>query len=269
MWYPLKRKVKFYRINEEINLNNTQFSNSFKFREYHFEKYRYTDMRSGAEYHFIACLHSGRCRIVTKSQSLELTAGDIFYIPKNLPYQSYWYGNPAIEFASYGFHYFPNIEERIYSLQKIPTTAEYVEMINGVIPNNEHDSGAIFRFYELLSKLLPEMTYITRNNREEFLVKAEQYLRENPHIRMSELAKICGISESGLYTVFKRLSDCTPNEMRQRMLLERAVELLEQTDLSVEQISDILQFSSSSYFRKILRQHTGLSPSQIRKRSSF
>ena len=118
-------------------------------------------------------------------------------------------------------------------------------MINGVIPNNEHDSGAIFRFYELLSKLLPEMTYITRNNREEFLVKAEQYLRENPHIRMSELAKICGISESGLYTVFKRLSDCTPNEMRQRMLLERAVELLEQTDLSVEQISDILQFSSS------------------------
>lgn len=250
-------------------MNNTQFSNSFKFQEYHFEKSRYSDMRKGAEYHFIACLRKGRCRIVTSSQSLELVEGDVFYIPKNLPYQSYWYGDPAIEFASFGFHYFPNTEERVYPLQKIPATEEDMTLINQVVHSNEYCSGAIFRFYTLLSKLLPKMVCATQNSRKELLIKAEQHLRENPHIRMRELAKFCGISESGLYTVFKLSAGCTPNEMRQRALLEKAVELLKQTDLSVEQISDMLHFSSSSYFRKILKQHTGLSPTQIRKGSSI
>lgn len=250
-------------------MNNTQFSNSFKFQEYHFEKSRYSDMRKGAEYHFIACLRKGRCRIVTSSQSLELVEGDVFYIPKNLPYQSYWYGDPAIEFASFGFHYFPNTEERVYPLQKIPATEEDMALINQVVHSNEYCSGAIFRFYTLLSKLLPKMVCATQNSRKELLIKAEQHLRENPHIRMRELAKFCGISESGLYTVFKLSAGCTPNEMRQRALLEKAVELLKQTDLSVEQISDMLHFSSSSYFRKILKQHTGLSPTQIRKGSSI
>ncbi|MBE6959924.1 MAG: AraC family transcriptional regulator [Ruminococcaceae bacterium] len=250
-------------------MNNTQFSNSFKFRVYRFEKYRHTDMRSGAEYHFVACLRKGRCRIVTKSQTLDLQPGDVFYIPKNLPYQSYWQGDPAIEFASYGFHYFPNAEARVYPLQKIQATPEDMERIDRVIQNGEYCSGAIFRFYELLSRLLPGMTYIAQNNREALLIKAEQRLRENPHISMGELAKFCGISESGLYMAFKRSADCTPNEMRQRVLLERATELLEQTNLSVEQISDMLRFSSSSYFRKILKQHTGLTPTQIRKGSSM
>ena len=269
MWYSLENKVKSYKISEETLMNNTQFSNTFKFKEYRFEKSRYTDMRKGAEYHFIACLRKGRCRIVTRSQTLELVEGDVFYIPKNLPYQSYWHGDPAIEFASFGFHFFPNTEERVYSLQKIRVDAEDMSRINQVIHGNECCSDAIFRFYALLSELLPKMVCITPNNKKDVLIKAEQYLRENPHIHMRQLAKVCGISESGLYTAFKRWAGCTPNEMRQRVLLETAVELLEQTDYSIEQISDMLHFSSSSYFRKVLKQHTKLSPTQIRKGASI
>jgi len=52
------------------------------------------------------------------------------------------------------------------------------------------------------------------------------------------------------------------HEMRSR---GHSVHLLTSTDLSPSQISDSLGFSSVSYFRKVLRQHTGQSPLQIRK----
>ena len=56
----------------------------------------------------------------------------------------------------------------------------------------------------------------------------------------------------------------TPNEMRQQIAVEMAVKLLITTEKSVQQISDKLGFSSTDYFRRILRKHTGKTPRQIR-----
>ena len=41
------------------------------------------------------------------------------------------------------------------------------------------------------------------------------------------------------------------------------------TDKKIEEISSMLNFSSSSYFRKILKQHTGKTPREIRKNRGF
>ena len=75
---------------------------------------------------------------------------------------------------------------------------------------------------------------------------------------------MCSLSEPHLYYLFKKAGEVTPNEYRQKSLCDRAVELLITTDNSVEAISDMLGFSSSSYFRKILKKHTGKSPREIR-----
>lgn len=250
-------------------MNNTQFSSSFKLREYHFEKYRYADRRSGAEYHFIAYLREGSCRIVSRQGTLELSAGDIFYIPKNLPYESYWSGSDAIRFASFGFTYFPNTEERIYPLQRISSSPEDVKLADQVIRHSDSCSGAIFRFYALLARLLPKMTCTSGEPRKHILSLAEHYLRENPFAQIRDVANYCNISESGLYAAFKRLSHQTPNDLRQKILVDKAIALLEETDISIEEICSSLHFSSASYFRKVLKKHTGLTPSQIRKQASF
>ena len=57
----------------------------------------------------------------------------------------------------------------------------------------------------------------------------------------------------------------TPHALRQKILVEKAVELLTTTDIPIEEVSDRLGFSSSSYFRKILFAQTGKTPSAIRK----
>lgn len=249
-------------------MNNTIFSNSFAFREFRFKKnYRYTDMRSGADRHFIAYMRKGHCRIVCEQGTLEISEGDIFYIPMNLRYQSYWYGDGAICFDSFGFQFFPNREQRDYLLQKIaPTTADLtlVEQVTGC---DESSSHAIFVFYELLGRLLPRMIYTTAHN--EILMKAERFLYANPFGQTAAVAKACGISESGLYAAFKRSAGYTPNTLRQKVLVDKAVQLLVETDIPVEEISSRLRFSSTSYFRKVLKKHIGLTPSQVRKKALF
>lgn len=82
---------------------------------------------------------------------------------------------------------------------------------------------------------------------------------------MEQVASYCGVSQTALYNAFRQQLGITPNGMRQGILCEAARELLVTTGLSVEEISSRLGFSSSSYFRKVLFQHTGKTPLAIRK----
>ena len=56
-----------------------------------------------------------------------------------------------------------------------------------------------------------------------------------------------------------------PNSYRQKVLCDKASEILATTDLSIEEISSMLKFSSAAYFRKIFKEHTGTTPSGFRK----
>ena len=99
--------------------------------------------------------------------------------------------------------------------------------------------------------------------------KTEEFFRSHPNGGIGEAARRCGISESGLYALFQRSGRSTPNELRQKILVEKARELLVSTDRPVEEISRQLNFSSESYFLKILKKYTGLTPREIRKRVAF
>ena len=73
------------------------------------------------------------------------------------------------------------------------------------------------------------------------------------------------MSESGLYAFMREHGHTTPIGLKNRLLVEKAVELLSSTDLSVEEISARLGFCSSAYFRKIVKEQTGKTPTQLRK----
>ena len=85
------------------------------------------------------------------------------------------------------------------------------------------------------------------------------------HQRISELAKNCAVSEAALYSAFDKASDVTLNQLRNNLLLEKAKDILISTDKSIEYISDILQFSSTSYFRKKFKQYFNMAPTEMWK----
>ncbi len=221
--------------------------------------------------HFIGLLRKGTAKLVSGSTVVQVKPGELFYIPEGEPYQSYWYGDDRgdIEFDSFGFLLFPGADLKMYALQKLPVDGQIMALVDAIAGSRQVCCASLGDLYHLLALLMPHMASTSRHEERRILTEAENYLWEHPQARMAEVAKYCGISESGLYSTFSREGGQTPNGLRQQILAKKAAELLQTTDMSVEDVSSRLGFSSSSYFRKVLKKHTGMTPRELRKQAKW
>ena len=251
-------------------MNSENFFNGFRFNIIKFNKYHLTDnTKDPVPYHYFAMLIKGTAKIEARDTVLSLKPGEIFYIPKGIKYQSQWFGEGGkqVEFFSFGFEISPI--NKTFALQKINCSDEARMLFDNLckeIPYKEKGIGALYYFFE---KVSDSMKLSEKKFTNETLEKALGYIKENPRARVSEIADFCGVSESGLYLLIKKQTDKTPNEIRLKILCDKAVVLLSTTNKSVQEISDTLEFSSTSYFRKILKAHTGKTPLKIRQESYF
>lgn len=94
-----------------------------------------------------------------------------------------------------------------------------------------------------------------------------EYIDRHLHTPLSvrDISKSCGISKSALYSGFHAQFGCTVSGYINKRRTERAKELLDTTDMSVEEISQRVGYSSASYFSKIFKRITGVSPLTYRK----
>ena len=247
-------------------MNDITFTSGFNFRTIVFDKFHHTDNRAGAPEHYFAYMLSGRCKITTESETVEIHEGDIFYIPNKCSYQSYWYGEPEIKFVSLGFICLPNFENRSYPVQTIPSDPQSVDIILSLADHMTLSASDIGTFYTLVGILMPKMSHYTLCRTREIVEKTQKFLAEHPFAKTADVAKYCAVSEAALYSAFQKASDITPNQLRNQLILEKAKDILITTDKPIEYISNLLQFSSASYFRKKFKEHFNMTPKEMRKR---
>ena len=249
---------------------STKLYNNFCFLKVNFEKFHYTDNRVGSQYHYFAYMEKGTSKIVSKDKTIYVKEGDIFYIPKGTGYQSYWYGSQEISFFSYACNDLLASDTLSLDLQVINCPQQLAVQLTA-IPTDEDEisTQTIGNFFSTVAKLLPYMEKVNVSETKKLYAYAKKYLNDNPCCSNTQLAAVCNISLPYLYKIFKKYNSESPNICRQKVLCSRAAELLITTDLSIEQISCILEFSSSCYFRKIFKEHLGQTPSEFRKLYSF
>ena len=237
--------------------------------DFRFERFSFRDSHEtvpkNSPHHYLILPISGSGRIETQAETLPLHPGQICYIPKGLRFGSSWQGNPHIEYLSFAFSNLPEAEQRAYELQVIAQTNDVLSLLQS-LPTDPAllDSLALSRFYEALSQITKALRYSKSAAHSKLAEMAIHHIRRQPNAAIADIAKICGVSQSYLYTEFRNATGTTPNRYRNRILAQLAVELLTSTDMTVESISEKLEFSSPSYFRKVIRQLTGRTPSQIR-----
>lgn len=247
-------------------MNDIISYNKFNFRKLTRNKFHYTDNRSGLPMHFIGYMIKGTAKIVSNDITVLVNEGELFYIPKNLGYQSYWYGDEKIEFLSLGFLDFGINGNTNFKLQTIPADKKIVDKLMEVpIIGINIDCRAISLFYDAMADIIVNMESSFKSRGEMIVEEIKQCVEKNPHASFSQIADMCSVSQPYLYLLFKRNMNITPNEFRQKVLCKMGMELLITTDKKVEEISGILNFSSGSYFRKVLKKHTGKTPREIRK----
>ena len=265
-----KNEVNLSNVKGLYIMNNIDFFNEFSFNVYKFDKYHFTDnSKTPLPYHYFVSLIQGSGKIRYKNKEILLSPGEILYFPKGLKYQSHWFGNEndEVAFYSFGFKKIPVLDS--FVLQKINCTQKAKDVFNELCEEVPITPKAVGKLYYFFGEVSDNMIKSERSFTNHTVEKAVEVITENPDIKISELAKLCSVSESGIYILFKKFLKKTPNEVRLEIICDKAVSLLTTTNETVQTISDILGFSSTSYFRKILKKYTNKTPLEIRKDAIF
>lgn len=103
--------------------------------------------------------------------------------------------------------------------------------------------------------------------RERRFFQAQQIIqRELGNITVSILAERLGLSERTLRDLFQEFGGCGTKRYILHVKLETACYLLENTSKNLEEIADILGFSSQFHFSRTFHQSLGMSPGVWRSR---
>ena len=98
---------------------------------------------------------------------------------------------------------------------------------------------------------------------EEALQYLSEHIEENPTV--SHLAELCNFSQVYFRKIFRAALGVSPNEYTNLLRFDRARNYLEYGEISVQEISDTLGFSSVSHFIKEFKCQYGCSPLKYRK----
>ncbi len=120
---------------------------------------------------------------------------------------------------------------------------------------------------------IPPVGVITRQSTDTLaitdraVIRAIKFIRENSGkpVQVREVANIAGVSRRVLERRFKKVLGSTPADHVRHSHLERAKQLLNDTDLPMSDIAESSGFGSSAYMSYIFRKELGISPLSYRR----
>ncbi len=101
----------------------------------------------------------------------------------------------------------------------------------------------------------------------ERLIQVINHMNQNfaQPISLEKYADMCYVSLSRFMHLFKDYTGYSPYRFQLKIRMERAVEMLEYTALSVEEIAEMVGYEDCSYFCRIFKRFTGHTPLFYRK----
>lgn len=136
-------------------------------------------------------------------------------------------------------------------MQMMPTMKDVHEYISGL-------------YNKLISTMYDRKKYYTI----EIAEKAKKYIDENYHdhnLRVEDIAFNVFVHESYLRLLFKKHIGITIGQYLTETRMERAKDLLRNSNLSYADISQKTGYNDAAYFSKCFKKHYKVSPSEYRK----
>lgn len=129
--------------------------------------------------------------------------------------------------------------------------------------------------YHELEKILKEFFLLlettldseTQKRESDLFYKIQQYIEENCYqeLKLSDLANIFHLNYTYLSTIFYQKTKEHFSDYLNRIRIEKAKQLLQTQNLSIQQISMQAGFMNQGYFSKIFKNHVGLSPKEYQQ----
>ena len=157
--------------------------------------------------------------------------------------------------------------EKVTNYHKIKSL--FLEMYN-----IKHASPIDYKWHEqfILSQLLYETAknhffYEKKQNHVHLINWVIKYFSEHyqENISLDDIINSVNISKSHFIRIFREYTNHTPMDYLNHFRIERAKELLCQTELSIKNISIDVGFSDEFYFSRLFKKRVGVSPQHYRK----
>lgn len=239
----------------------------------------------------ILYIKKGKINLITESESLILSVGDIAFVSPNEIHsikscdQNVEYFALVISEALITFpekHFFqqqftsPVFLGQIKLPRSIPPSEDFYETISSSL--EKICAKADYGDPEILSLLLHCFIQLIKNNA---LINQEKQNRRIPtsikqsldfmkknyqhKITLSDLAASAHLSQNYFCSCFKGCTGVTPFEQLHLIRIEKAVKLLLSTDSSIEEIAAMCGFENTGFFIRVFKKQMSTTPHNYRK----
>ncbi len=209
----------------------------------------------------ILLMLQGRIDFVSENKTLKARAGDIIFMPKGSCYEAVFkselgeINDCLISFTSDCDFCVGNNPVKLFENASAECAEAFEKFIEESYFTDKKSLKCRGMFYLLLDIITGQ-----NDGRKDVIEIAKAYLSQNENIKISEIAKKCHISESGLRKQFKDAVGVSLSEYRLNIKINKAKYLLESTAMSVKEISQKLNFFDEAYFCRIFKNHVGITP---------
>lgn len=132
-----------------------------------------------------------------------------------------------------------------------------------------YEKACIYKFLYILTLLERGILCETHPDKENFkrIAIVIHHMNKNysNNLTLNDYAKMCLMSKYHFLRIFEKLIGVSPIEYRNNIRMQHALDLVIDEKLTIKQISDLLGFSSPSYFSTSFKQKYGYSPKQHKK----
>ncbi len=242
-----------------------------------FDSSHYYHADAGKNYSSFGFLVKGSVTLSSMGKKITMGENSLFYLPVGIRYSSVWTGTPEIEY--YSMHIIADrpmlaVDGESCPMQYIPELSngavyEKVRRIFDLFATDERVNKirALGIYYDFFADVLPYMKTEPRRRSNPALQTALDYIESHytEDFEIEHLASVCCVSPSRLHHLFRDELNTTPIRYRNEVRVEKAAAALREGKLSADAISEACGFHSTTYFREIFRDFTGLTPAEYRK----
>ena len=246
-------------------MKNDEYIGYFTIRKVEYQSTYTTGALQSYERPCIGYITRGQGKFFYNGNTQFACEGDLIYIAKDTKYYSVWYGEPDIEFYSISFEFLHPYTFYDYRFQIVKgiSSDHFEAMLKNV---DDRPMLALSHFYALLDEAYPKMKTDAAPKQNGAIENAIIYIQNNYRmpIEIDELCKISHLSRSSLFEAFKKRTGVSPINYKHNVMIQHALDMLAHTNMTVDEISQAVGFSSSNYFRTVFSKLTGKSPKEVR-----
>jgi YesN/AraC family two-component response regulator len=135
------------------------------------------------------------------------------------------------------------------------------------IQDSKHIEELIGNFYAIIDRIAGHIFSFQGVRHASALRKAERYIWDHytHKVSLQEVAEVSGLSASYFSSIFKKEMGENLSNYLNRLRVEKATDMLTKTDASLYEIARVCGFEDQSWFSKIFKSYTGVSPGKYRE----